>query len=106
MHEDENPFSDPPERPLKDKTSSQGRPTEEYSERLGIEPYHPGFKETRSYVGRQDSAVDHTTMHAAGTGEVERPFGGERRRDERRREEEEAESRSTKPAPTISAYRY
>jgi hypothetical protein len=103
MGEDENPFSDPPERPSRDK-HSQGKPTGESNERLGIEPYHPGFKETRSYVGRQDSAVDHTTMHAAGTGEIERPFGGERRRDERRREEEEAESRNTKP--TVSAYRY
>lgn len=29
------------------------------------EPYHPGFNPTKSYMGRQDSAINKVSMHAA-----------------------------------------
>ncbi|KAH8586531.1 hypothetical protein B0O99DRAFT_695388 [Bisporella sp. PMI_857] len=48
----------------------------QFDDRLGVEPYHPGFKETQSYVGRQDSSVDHTTMHAAATTTAEESPSG------------------------------
>lgn len=33
------------------------------------EPFHPGFSEpTKSYLGRQDSAMDKVTMHGADSG--------------------------------------
>lgn len=54
--------------------------------RLGTEPYHPGFRETQSYVGRQDSSVGKVTMHAAGPVEEA---------DES--DEEEKEARKRKP---------
>ncbi|PBP28304.1 hypothetical protein BUE80_DR000831 [Diplocarpon rosae] len=61
---DENPFSDPERHPPfpKDQPSVA---TGQFNDELGIEPYHPGFKETASYVGRQDSALGKVTMHAA-----------------------------------------
>lgn len=40
-------------------------PADQYQERLGLEPYHPGFNPTQSYMGRQDSAVGKVTMTAA-----------------------------------------
>jgi len=40
---------------------------EQFNDRLGIEPYHPGFRETNSYVGRQDSSLGNATMHAGAT---------------------------------------
>jgi hypothetical protein len=68
--DDENPFSDPSEKPVPKKAPPfpQDRSSEatgQFNDRLGIEPYHPGFRETRSYVGRQDSSVGGATMHAA-----------------------------------------
>jgi hypothetical protein len=68
--EDErDPFADP-DQPVKVKREiDAGRPFSEnggeQSERLGIEPYHPGFRETESYVGRQNESAGNTTMHAA-----------------------------------------
>ncbi|CZS96459.1 uncharacterized protein RAG0_05762 [Rhynchosporium agropyri] len=75
--DDENPFSDPrlpSKRPGPSTTATHNPPfpsdkpsvsTGQFNDRLGIEPYHPGFRETPSYIGRQDSAVGKTTMHAA-----------------------------------------
>ncbi|KAL2069367.1 hypothetical protein VTL71DRAFT_15705 [Oculimacula yallundae] len=73
--DDENPFSDPKIPASTSTTTTTHNPpfpsdkpptlTGQFNDRLGIEPYHPGFKETPSYVGRQDSAVGKTTMHAA-----------------------------------------
>lgn len=67
--DDENPFSDPkasththnPPFPKDQPSTSTGQ----FNDRLGIEPYHPGFRETPSYVGRQESSMGKTTMHAA-----------------------------------------
>lgn len=70
-----NPFSDP--HPAPTERSGNVRPpfpedrppvaTGQFNDRLGIEPYHPGFQETRSYVGRQDSSLGKVTMHAGTT---------------------------------------
>jgi hypothetical protein len=70
LDEDENPFSDPSEKPTRKATPPfpEDRPSAasgQFNDRLGIEPYHPGFQETRSYVGRQDSSLGKVTMHAA-----------------------------------------
>ncbi|KAF5004720.1 hypothetical protein FDECE_8801 [Fusarium decemcellulare] len=63
----EDPFADP--KPA--GTSSHVGPsaTDDYlgHERLAFEPFHPGFKPTESYLGRQDSAVGKVQMHGAGT---------------------------------------
>jgi hypothetical protein len=70
--DNENPFSDPSETPTKDEQKPpfpKDKPptaTGQFNDRLGIEPYHPGFQETPSYTGRQDSSVGKVTMHAAG----------------------------------------
>ncbi|KAF4635898.1 hypothetical protein G7Y89_g2192 [Cudoniella acicularis] len=76
-HESENPFADPTpsnkatasssSRPVKPPFPEDKPPTltGQFNDRLGIEPYHPGFKETPSYMGRQDSSVGKVTMHAA-----------------------------------------
>ncbi|TVY16103.1 hypothetical protein LARI1_G006030 [Lachnellula arida] len=67
----ENPFSDPSEtarKPEQKPPFPKDKPptaTGQFNDRLGIEPYHPGFQETQSYMGRQDSAVGKLTMHAA-----------------------------------------
>jgi hypothetical protein len=69
LDEDENPFTDPSEK----KTRKAAPPFPEdrssgaagqFNDRLGIEPYHPGFQETKSYMGRQDSSLGKVTMHA------------------------------------------
>lgn len=63
--EDENPFADPSS--TRNPPIPQDRPsvaTGQFNDRLGIEPYHPGFSTTQSYVNRQDSSVGNTTMHA------------------------------------------
>ena len=66
-----NPFSDP--HPAQERSNAvrppfpEDRPpvaTGQFNDRLGIEPYHPGFRETQSYVGRQDSSLGKVTMHA------------------------------------------
>jgi hypothetical protein len=74
--ESSNPFSDPPtERAgnVKPPYPEDKAPvaTGQFEDRLGIEPYHPGFRETHSYVGRQDSSLGKVTMHAAGDVEEE-----------------------------------
>lgn len=68
-----NPFADPERATSHSSTKAsylpfaEDRPsvaTGQFNDNLGIEPYHPGFRETPSYMGRQDSSLDHTTMHA------------------------------------------
>ncbi|ESZ90693.1 hypothetical protein SBOR_8919 [Sclerotinia borealis F-4128] len=69
--EDErNPFSDP--EPSSSRVARPPFPSDvppkatgQFNDTLGVEPYHPGFKETKSYVGRQDSSIGDVTMHAA-----------------------------------------
>jgi hypothetical protein len=66
---DEDPFADPSARKSQNPPLPQDRPpvaTGQFNDRLGIEPYHPGFQETPSYMGRQDSSVGNITMHAGG----------------------------------------
>jgi len=70
--EAENPFSDPPP-PGASTTKTHNPPFPEdrkkpaavQEERLGIEPYHPGFNATPSYVNRQNSAIDGVKMSSA-----------------------------------------
>lgn len=71
--DDENPFSDP-KLPIASASTTHNPPfpkdkepqnTGQFNDRLGIEPYHPGFNPTPSYVGRQDSSLGKVTMHAA-----------------------------------------
>lgn len=58
----EDPFRDPTPVPF----PADGRPpADQFHDTLGLEPYHPGFKPTQSYMGRQDSAIDKTAMHSA-----------------------------------------
>lgn len=69
-----NPFADPQgdsSRSGKNMTPPfpqdlPSKTTGQFNDNIGVEPYHPGFKETPSYVHRQDSSLDHTTMHAGG----------------------------------------
>ena len=91
--EEENPFTDPTERRAKTQThnppfpiDNEPKATGQFNDRLGVEPWHPGFKETQSYVGRQENAVDSTTMHAAVGADVNKPGAivSDRRRDRRR----------------------
>ena len=72
--DDARPGKDPFADPKKSVTKTHNPPfprdepanaTGQFDDRLGIEPYHPGFRETRSYVGRQDSSLGKATMHAA-----------------------------------------
>jgi hypothetical protein len=75
LDEDENPFSDPSEKTTRKRAPHfpEDRPpiaSGQFNDRLGIEPYHPGFQETKSYVGRQDSSLGKVTMHAAAAPET------------------------------------
>ncbi|KAE8448729.1 hypothetical protein EG329_008944 [Mollisiaceae sp. DMI_Dod_QoI] len=66
--EDEDPFIDPKDKNAHDIPFPKDQPptaTGQFNDRLGIEPYHPGFRETPSYMGRQESSAGHITMHAA-----------------------------------------
>ncbi|EMR88632.1 hypothetical protein ACHAQE_006559 [Botrytis cinerea] len=66
--DERNPFSDPePNSSRRPPFPSDAPPktTAQFNDTLGVEPYHPGFKETKSYVGRQDSSIGNVTMHAA-----------------------------------------
>lgn len=67
---DDNPFTDPaaskksaPIPPF--PTDQPPKSTGQFNDSLGIEPYHPGFLSTQSYVGRQNSSLGNLTMHAA-----------------------------------------
>jgi len=68
-----NPFADPSNQAQQTKKQAPPFPadrppvaTGQFNDRLGIEPYHPGFHETPSYMGRQDSSVGNVTMYAGG----------------------------------------
>jgi hypothetical protein len=71
----EDPFKDPAGTTMQNAPfpRDQQPPTDQFFDRLGVEPYHPGFNPTQSYMGRQDSAVGRVAMHAAGptTPEIE-----------------------------------
>ena len=71
-----NPFADPVPntKPAIGASNRRSQPfledsrpvaTGQFNDTLGVEPYHPGFRETQSYVGRQESSVGKVTMHAA-----------------------------------------
>ncbi|KAI1131044.1 hypothetical protein F5Y10DRAFT_234538 [Nemania abortiva] len=61
---EEDPFRDPDEAV---GSSAAGGSSNRYLEepRYAFEPFHPGFNNTPSYTGRQDSAVDKEAMHGA-----------------------------------------
>ncbi|KAM3086203.1 hypothetical protein ACMFMF_000157 [Clarireedia jacksonii] len=65
--ESPNPFSDPKNNtrtpPFLSDTPSNA--PDQFNDTLGVEPYHPGFRESQSYTGRQNSSVGNATMHAA-----------------------------------------
>ncbi|KAF4969751.1 hypothetical protein FSARC_3094 [Fusarium sarcochroum] len=62
----ENPFADPQTGGSSAHApSNTANPYSEH-ERLAFEPFHPGFRPTESYLGRQDSAVGKVHMHGAG----------------------------------------
>ncbi|THV45331.1 hypothetical protein BGAL_0502g00090 [Botrytis galanthina] len=66
--DERNPFSDPEPNSSRRPPFPSDAPskmTGQFNDTLGVEPYHPGFKETKSYVGRQDSSIGNVTMHAA-----------------------------------------
>jgi hypothetical protein len=65
------PYDEPAENPFADPQpggSAQTTAAYQYSEeqRLAAEPFHPGFRPTESYLGRQDSAIGKVHMHGAG----------------------------------------
>lgn len=99
---EEDPFADPTGQNARNPPLPRDRPpvaTGQFNDRLGIEPYHPGFNETPSYMNRQDSSVGNTTMHAGGAID-----GDYQRRDINQPSssgEHEAE-----PAPRVPVYRY
>ncbi|CAD6445667.1 490c1a20-5fdf-4b64-aa01-cd81e045b2aa [Sclerotinia trifoliorum] len=94
--EDErDPFSDPePSSSRRPPFPSDAPPraTGQFNDAHGVEPYHPGFKETKSYVGRQDSSIGNVTMHAAVS--------------ERDEEDEDVEPRYSVPVGKQPIYRY
>lgn len=59
-----NPFADPAAASHADVTAAMP-PTQSESQPAALEPYHPAFNPTASYMGRQESSVGHATMHAA-----------------------------------------
>jgi hypothetical protein len=68
LDEDDNPFSDPSDSKAPKPPFPRDQPpkaTGQFNDTLGVEPYHPGFKETPSYIGRQDSSLGKVTMQAA-----------------------------------------
>lgn len=97
--DDENPFTDPAaakkNAPIPPFPQDQApKSTGQFNDNLGVEPYHPGFKNTQSYIGRQNSAIGNLTMHAA---VPETPM-----------EEEEERTPASATAPPMKApvYRY
>ncbi|KAH6688917.1 GAT domain-containing protein [Plectosphaerella plurivora] len=61
--EQDDPFRDPEAAPPPPQKLPPSIPPSSDEQRLAYEPYHPGFQQTTSYLNRQDSAADHTTMH-------------------------------------------
>ncbi|KAM0355648.1 hypothetical protein ACHAPU_000033 [Fusarium lateritium] len=62
----ENPFADPQIGGYSAQSTSNAANQYSEHERLGAEPFHPGFRPTESYLGRQDSAIGKVHMHGAG----------------------------------------
>lgn len=76
-----NPFADPIAPPSDESgagpSKSKGKskefvwpqdgnsPTGQFDDHLGVEPYHPGFNSTNSYIQRQDSTVNGMKMSSA-----------------------------------------
>lgn len=62
----EDPFRDPTVTTANDPPfpADNRPPADQFHDRLGVEPYHPGFHPTQSYMGRQDSAVGKVVMHS------------------------------------------
>jgi len=63
--EEKDPFRDPTAANPPFPSDKPSNAASQFNDTLGVEPYHPGFQETKSFVGRQDSSVGHLTMHAA-----------------------------------------
>jgi hypothetical protein len=63
--EEKDPFRDPTAANPPFPSDKPSNAASQFNDTLGVEPYHPGFKETTSYMGRQDSSVGHLTMSAA-----------------------------------------
>jgi len=63
--EEKDPFRDPTAANPPFPSDKPSNAASQFNDTLGVEPYHPGFQETRSYMGRQDSSIGHLTMHAA-----------------------------------------
>jgi len=64
----EDPFRDPAVTTTHNPPFPQDNkppPPDQFQDRLGIEPYHPGFNPTKSYMGRQESSMGKTAMTAA-----------------------------------------
>jgi len=100
--DEENPFADPSEK--KKISNAPPKETAPTSQFAGLEPYHPGFTATESYLGRQDSAVGHVTMQSAVSPEAGRTAGSDRRREERRQADGEVEAQPK--AASKPLYRY
>lgn len=69
--EGRDPFRDPEAASSRKgkAAASSGAPALDEEAMFAQEPYHPGFSEpTRSYLGRQGSAMDKVTMHGADYG--------------------------------------
>lgn len=68
--EGQDPFHDPSFATSSTSSSGRGKAAATSEEpAYAQEPFHPGFQEpSRSYLGRQDSAVNKLTMHGAGYG--------------------------------------
>lgn len=96
VEDEQNPFSDPEPGPSRVArppfpTDAPAKATGQFNDTLGVEPYHPGFKETKSYMGRQDSSIGNVTMHAAVP---------------ERDEDDDDEPRYSAPAGKQPVYRY
>ncbi|ROW10425.1 hypothetical protein VMCG_01728 [Cytospora schulzeri] len=70
--EGQDPFRDPESSSSSGKgkgAASSGTPALDEAAMYAQEPFHPGFTEpTKSYLGRQDSAMNKVTMHGADYG--------------------------------------
>ncbi|KAG9243098.1 hypothetical protein BJ878DRAFT_512377 [Calycina marina] len=69
-----NPFADPAQNgQLGPSRTKITLPPASTTPTLDIEPYHPQFQGTQSYLSRQDSSANNATMHAAVSKDDERP---------------------------------
>jgi hypothetical protein len=63
----EDPFKDPaPSATQNQPFPANGRPpSDQFHVSQGVEPYHPGFNPTQSYMGRQESAIGKVALSGA-----------------------------------------